>query len=90
MSTRLQVSALTVLLAFAAIAPGPALAKRMTASHHHARTYAYQPNPSGTRPSAAAPGISASRSGRWLETDPDSRIRFEMNRDNFDHRLGGN
>jgi hypothetical protein len=27
--------------------------------------------------------------GRWLETDPDPRIRFEMNRDDRDRRSGG-
>lgn len=27
--------------------------------------------------------------GRWFETDPDPRIRFEMNRDDRDRRSGG-
>jgi hypothetical protein len=88
MSTRLQVPALGVLLALAAIAAGPALAQSLTTSLQ-AHGYAYQPHPPGAHASAALPWISVSRAGRPFETDPDPRIRFEMNRDNHDHRLGG-
>jgi hypothetical protein len=88
MSTRLQMPALAVLLALAAIAPGPALAQRLTTSHQ-VYGYAQQPHPPGAHASAAIPLNSAPRAGRFFETDPDPRIRFEMNRDNYDHRLGG-
>ncbi len=49
--------------------------------------------PSNARGSVADPGVfsgPAVRSGgRWLESDPDPRIRFEMNRDDRDRRSGG-
>jgi hypothetical protein len=35
----------------------------------------------------ATPAVNSG--GRWLETDPDPRIRFEMNRDDRDRRSGG-
>ena len=48
--------------------------------------------PSDARGSVADPdvfSVPAVRSnGRWLETDPDPRIRFEMNRDDRDRRAG--
>jgi hypothetical protein len=87
MWTRLQVPALAVSLALAAIAPEPALAKRLTTSHQ-----AYgsaQPLPPGAHAAAATPLNPSPRTGRFFETDPDPRIRFEMNRDNYDHREGG-
>jgi hypothetical protein len=34
----------------------------------------------------ATPAVNSG--GRWLETDPDPRIRFEMNRDDRDRRNG--
>ena len=49
--------------------------------------------PSDARGSAAGsdvfPGPAVRSGGRWLETDPDPRIRFEMNRDDRDRRSGG-
>ena len=48
--------------------------------------------PSNARASAtesggfATPAVNSG--GRWLETDPDPRIRFEMNRDDRDRRNG--
>jgi hypothetical protein len=99
MSTRLQAPALAALLAFAAIAPGPALARRATASHHalehahqpyHAYGYVHQTDPYGRYSSEFYPRmIPAPQSGRPFETDPDPLIRFEMNRDDRDRRLGG-
>jgi hypothetical protein len=88
MSTRLQAPALAVLLVLAAIAPGPALAQCRTTSHH-AYGYAYQSYPPGAHASAPAPWISAPPAGRPFQTDPDPHIRFEMNRDDHDRRLGG-
>jgi hypothetical protein len=88
MSTRFHAPALAVLLALAAIAPGPALAQCRTASHH-ACGYANQSYSPGARASAPAPWISAPLAGRPFQTDPDPRIRFEMNRDDRDRRLGG-
>jgi hypothetical protein len=88
MSTRLQAPALAALLAFAAIAPGPALARRATASHH-AYGYVHQTDPYGRYPSELYPRMPAPQAGRPFETDPDPRIRFEMNRDDRDRRLGG-
>jgi hypothetical protein len=38
--------------------------------------------PGGIPTPAVHPG------GRWFETDPDPRIRFEMNRDDRDRRVG--
>ena len=35
----------------------------------------------------ATPAVNSG--GRWFETDPDPRIRFEMNRDDRDRRSGG-
>jgi hypothetical protein len=88
MSTRLHAPVLAVSLALAAIAPGTALAQCRTASHN-AYGHAYQSYAPGARASASAPWISAPRAGRSSQTDPDPRIRFEMNRDDHDRRLGG-
>ena len=88
MWTRLQVPALAVPLALVAIAPAPALAKRLAISHQ-AYGFAQQPLPPGAHAAAATPLNSSPRGGRFFETDPDPRIRFEMNRDYFDHREGG-
>ncbi len=48
--------------------------------------------PSGARGSVADPdvfsGPAVRSGGRWLGTDPDPRIRFEMNRDDRDRRAG--
>jgi len=46
--------------------------------------------PANAHGSAAAsdafPGPAVRSGGRWFETDPDPRIRFEMNRDDRDRR----
>ncbi len=48
--------------------------------------------PSNARGSVADPdvfsGPAVRSDGRWFETDPDPRIRFEMNRDDRDRRAG--
>jgi len=48
--------------------------------------------PSDARGSVADPdafsGPAVRSNGHWLETDPDPRIRFEMNRDDRDRRAG--
>jgi hypothetical protein len=88
MSTRLHVPALAMSLALAAIAPWPALAKSLTTSHQ-AYASAHQSPPPGANAAAAIPLNSVRQTGRPFETDPDPRIRFEMNRDDRDRRLGG-
>jgi hypothetical protein len=100
MSSKLP--ALAALLTLAAVTSEPALAKRHTAPHHaylhqeysgygyygsdHYRQgygYSYQP---AIRDSSR--GLSPPP-GRPSQTDPDPHIRFEMNRDDRDRRLGG-
>jgi hypothetical protein len=105
MSSKLPAPALAALLTLAAIAPQPALAKRDGAPHHTYRHgygyrygygYLYQPQfydlnkgfPPGFGASSPIPRTEP-RPGRPFETDPDPHIRFEMNRDDRDRRLGG-
>jgi hypothetical protein len=89
MSSKVNIAAVAVLLV-AAVAPVGAHAQSHDGStllpgqarHLKARV------PANAHGSVAAPdAFSAVRSGgRWLETDPDPRIRFEMNRDDRDRR----
>jgi hypothetical protein len=102
MSSKLTAPALAALI-LAAIAPEPALAKRHSVPHHaHKHGYGYgygslsQPQSNdlnrGFSPAAGASSAFprlAPRPGRPFETDPDPHIRFEMNRDDNDRRLGG-
>jgi hypothetical protein len=95
MSSKLPAPALAALLMLAAITPEPALAKRHATSHRaYPHGYAYQPQADdlnrGIPPGGSSPlSRLAPRPGRPFETDPDLRIRFEMNRDDRDRRLGG-
>jgi hypothetical protein len=88
MSARLQVPALAMSPALAAIAPGPALAK---ASQPHIKLTRLRTNRIAMAPTQQRPF-------RWIRYDrPDARskpiriprIRFEMNRDDRNRRLGG-
>jgi hypothetical protein len=87
MSSKVNIAAVAALLV-ASVAPVGAYAQShdgatLTQSRHlKARV------PANAHGSVEAPGaFSAVRSGgRWLETDPDPRIRFEMNRDDRDRR----
>lgn len=96
MSSKLHVTALAALLGLAAIAPAVVHAQSITPSRHAYR-HQYQQRihdfrsglPRGARASSAVPRISAPQAMRPFETDPDARIRFEMNRDDRDRRLGG-
>jgi hypothetical protein len=96
MSNRIHAAALAALLAVAAIAPGPVLARNM-ATHHNANShsYGYQPQvndlmmSSGARGFSTVPTALSRPSVHPFETDPDAHIRFEMNRDDRDRRLGG-
>jgi hypothetical protein len=91
MSNRIHAALLAALLPVAAIALGPVFAQN-TASDRNANSHSYYGNqpqanevrtPSGARGFSAVPGI------QHVETDPDAHIRFEMNRDDRDRRLGG-
>ena len=78
----------------AAAAPIHALAQNFAPPAHHAQSKHLQARvPFDAKASAADSNVSsesAARSGgRWFETDPDPRIRFEMNRDDRDRRSGG-
>ena len=97
MSNRIHAAALAALLAVATIAPGPVLARNMATdrnanSHSY---YGYQPQvndlmmSSGARGFSTVPTALSRPSVHPFETDPDAHIRFEMNRDDRDRRLGG-
>jgi hypothetical protein len=87
MSSKVNIAAAAALLV-ASVAPVGAYAQShdgatLTQSRHlKARV------PADARGSVAAPdAFHTLRSGdRWFETDPDQRIRFEMNRDDRDRR----
>ena len=89
MSSKTKIAVIAVLLV-ASVAPVGAYAQSHDgaalvpghARHLKARV------PANAQGSVAIPDASpAVRSGgRWLETDPDPRIRFEMNRDDRDRR----
>ena len=96
MSSKVNIAAVAVLLV-ACIGPVAAHAQ----SHHStASMREHQPHaqsrhlkarvPVNAQGSAAASdvfsGPAARSGGRWFETDPDPRIRFEMNRDDRDRR----
>jgi hypothetical protein len=97
MSNRIHAAALAALLAVATIASGPVLARNMATdrnanSHFY---YGYQPQvndlvmSSGARGFSTVPTALSRPSVHSFETDPDAHIRFEMNRDDRDRRLGG-
>jgi hypothetical protein len=97
MSNRIHAAAHAALLAAATIASGPVLARNM-ATDRNANSRSYnedQPQVNDLRMSSGARGFSTvptalSRpSVHPVETDPDAHIRFEMNRDDRDRRLGG-
>ena len=89
MSSKVNIAAVAVLLV-TSVAPVGAYAQ----SHDGATLMPGQSRhlkarvPANAHGSVAAPdAFPAGRSGaRWLETDPDPRIRFEMNRDDRDRR----
>ena len=96
MSNRIHTAALAALLAVATIVPGPVLAQNMATDRNaNSHSYGYQPKVNDLRMSSGARGFSTvptalSRpSVHPFETDPDAHIRFEMNRDDRDRRLGG-
>ena len=90
-------AALAALLAVATIAPGPVLARNMTtdrnSNSHSYYGYQLQVNDlmmsSGARGFSTVPTALSRPNVRPFETDPDAHIRFEMNRDDRDRRLGG-
>jgi hypothetical protein len=97
MSNRIHVVALAALLAVATIAPGPVLARNM-ATDRDANSYSdfgYQPQVNDLRRSSGArrfltvPMALSRPSAHPFEMDKDAHVRFEMNRDDRDRRLGG-
>jgi hypothetical protein len=91
MSSKVNIAAVAALLV-ASVAPVVADAQ----SHDGATPMPGQSRhmkarvPANAHGSVAAPdafsGSAVRSSGRWFETDPDPRIRFEMNRDDRDRR----
>jgi hypothetical protein len=51
--------------------------------------YGYQPQAKDVRTLSGARGFSTAPGIHRVEADPDAHIRFEMNRDDRDRRLGG-
>ena len=91
MLSKLNIAAVAALLV-ASVAPISAYAQ----SHDYGTSMPGQSRhlkarvPANARGSLAAPdvfpGPAVRSGGRWFETDPDPRIRFEMNRDDRDRR----
>ena len=91
MSSKANIAAIAVLLV-ACGAPVGAYAQ----SHDYATSMPGQSRhlkarvPANAHGSIAAPDFfpapAARSGGRWFETDPDPRVRFEMNRDDRDRR----
>lgn len=96
MSSKFRAPALGALFTLAAIAPAPVFAQSSTPPRS---VYGYPDQrqiddarngvPRGARASSTAPSHYAPPAGRPFETDPDPHVRFEMNRDDRDRRLGG-
>ena len=91
MSSKVNIAAVAVLLV-ASVAPVGAYAQSHSDASlmpSHAR-HLKATVPANARGSVAASdtfsGPAVRSGGRWLETDPDPRIRFEMNRDDHDRR----
>ena len=99
MSSKTNVVAAAVLLVasvapVAAFAQGHGSTNSMPGHQFHAQSKHPKTRvPFDARGSAADSDVFAGPAvrsgGRWLETDPDPRIRFEMNRDDRDRRSGG-
>ena len=91
MSPKVNIAAVAALLV-ACVAPVGAYAQNhnsatsMTAQSRHlkARAPAYAHGSIAAPDAFATPAVRSG--GRWFETDPDPRIRFEMNRDDRDRR----
>lgn len=86
--------AVVAALFVASIAPINGFGQNFVAPQHHSQSKHLKVRvPFDAKASAADSNVlsePAVRSGgRWFETDPDPRIRFEMNRDDRDRRSGG-
>jgi hypothetical protein len=97
MSNRIHAAVLAAPRAVATIAPGPVLARKM-ATDRNANSHSYCGHPpqvndlrmsSGARRFSTVPTVLSRPTAHPFETDPDAHVRFEMNRDDRDRRLGG-